>query len=718
MSITRKGLQFHLKSKKTSYVLSILDSKYICNLYWGEKLLSDPNLEYLPKSSISSRANAFHVPLDANSNSFLSDLKLDFSTVGSGDYRIPTVHVECADGSTVLEYEYKGYKIIKGKPNLIGLPATYVENENEAETLQIELVDPKTNLHIFVNYTVFEEYDIITRNIYFENCGLEQINLLTANSVCVDFPGINYKALNLHGDWVRERHMEYQPIGHSIINIDSKRGSSSHMNNPFVAIMDNHANEYGGNVYGFSLVYSGNFSAMIEGSSCGSTRVTMGINPFNFNWTLLPSQTFQTPEVVLAFSNCGLNEMSQKYHKLYRERLCRGKHRDLPRPMVINSWEGVGMDFDEDKLISIAKTGKSIGLELFVLDDGWFGKRNDDTSSLGDWYVNKDKLPNGLEGLAKEINSLGLKFGLWVEPEMVSPLSDLYRKNPDWCIHTPGRSRTENRSQLMLDLSKEEVCNYIIKSISNVLKSADIEYVKWDCNRNITETMSQMQSHKYILGLYKILDKLTSDFPDILFESCSGGGGRFDAGMLYYMPQTWTSDNTNPIARLYIQYGTSIVYPIVSMTAHVGKIDTGEEGRNDFLNTSAMVAMGGNFGYELDLSLFSEQEKEQAKGYVDLYRKIRNTVQFGTFYRLENPFENSNASWQFVDEQYVILFHYQTRSLVNGEERRIKLKGLESLSKYKCNDKIYFGEELMKIGIIIPLSKYEYESEIMLFEKI
>ena len=456
----------------------------------------------------------------------------------------------------------------------------------------------------------------------------------------------------------------------------------------------------------------------MAGSSLGTTRLTMGINPHNFKWELDCNEVFTTPEVIMVHSADGLATMSNMFHKIIRDRILRGKFKRALRPIVINPWDAIGFDINEEILTDIAKTAAEIGIEMFVLDDGWFGNRNDDTSSLGDWTANKSKFKNGLAEFVDKINNFGLKFGLWFEPEMVSPNSDLYRKHPDWCIHAKDRARTENRRQLVLDLTRKEVREYVIDSVSNILDNANIEYVKWDCNRNITETRDQMQTHEYVLGLYEVLETLINKYPHVLFESCSGGGGRFDAGMLYYMPQTWTSDNVVPVTRLYIQYGTSMVYPPVSMTAHIGHLDIGYEKENKYMNTCAMVAMSGNFGYEFDLSKLSKTELEQAKTYAKMYKEIRNTVQYGDFYRLENPYTSDFCSFEFVDEDKAVVFTYQTREKTNGAERRIQLVGLQENEQYECDGHVYYGEELMKLGIRIPLEQYDYASDVRVFNKI
>lgn len=716
MSVEVKSNQFHLRTANTSYIFAVYREQYPVHIYWGPRMENDVDLTYFPDEFIFSRANAFHVPLDKDNRTFLSDLQLEFSVTGGGDYRIPSFIGKYADNSTVSEFAYIGYELTKGKKKLEGLPSLY--DENDAETLEITLRDEKTGLTAVMSYCVFEEYDVITRSIRYINNGKEDIHILSAMSMRVDFPGNNYKLLDLYGDWAKERNEEWQSVGHDIITIDSKRGMSSHMHNPFMVLADKDATENSGDVFGFALIYSGNFVFNAEGDSCGGTSITAGINPYNFDWDLRSGESFGTPETVLVYSDNGLNKMSNIFHRIFRDRLMNKRLRSCDRPIIINNWDGTAYDFDEKKILDIMHVGAEAGFEMFVLDDGWFGKRDDDEHSLGDWTVNKDKLPGGLEKIASETNKAGMKFGLWFEPEMVNPDSDLYRSHPDWCIHAEGRKRTLNRHQLVLDLARADVREYVINAVSAVLRSANIEYVKWDCNRNITETAYMSQSHKYVLGLYEILEKLTAEFPDILFESCSGGGGRFDAGMLYYMPQTWTSDNMNAMVRLRTQYGTSFAYPPVTIGAHAGDFEHGYDRENKYMNTCAMVAMSGNFGFETDLSQLSEREKAQAKSYVELYKKIRKTVQRGEFYRIESPFTSDYCSWEFVYEDKAVLFTFQTRTERNGEERRIKLTGLESNAEYECEGRKYYGEELMNLGMRIPLEVYEYDSRCYIFKKI
>ncbi|MDR1642150.1 MAG: alpha-galactosidase [Clostridiales bacterium] len=705
---------FRLDTKTTSYIFCVHKEKYLAHLYWGRRLPEPSNLAHLVDTEITRRPS-FTTNI-IGSPAYLEDTPLEFACCGTGDNREPVFHAVNPDGSTVCEFCYEGYHLSSGKPKLEGLPATYSENPGESQTLEIITKDPRTGLRAILSYSIFDGSDAIARSIRYKNSGSEIVEILNPGSMGIDLWGLDYKILHLHGDHMRERNVEVVPVTNGLYSIESKRGHSSHMQNPFVALLrgtDEANMEHSGEAFGFSLVYSGNFRAIVEGSRGGSTRVAMGINPFNFHWLLAPGGTFQTPEVVLAYSASGLDGLSAVYHPLYRSCLCRGKFKDKQRPMLINNWEATGMHFTEKKILEIAKAGAEIGLELLVLDDGWFGHRDNDLSSLGDWVVNKEKLPNGLSGLAHNTNSLGLQFGLWFEPEMVSPDSDLYRAHPDYCLHAEGRPRTEGRNQLVLDFSKPEVRELVISSVTDILHSANITYVKWDCNRNINETAYLGHAHKHMLGVYEVMEKITSAFPDVLFEGCSGGGGRFDPGMLYYMPQTWTSDNTDPVDRIKIQHGTSIVYPPSSMVAHIGRTETGKHEFNQSLHFRALVAMCFNFGFQLDLSNFSDEEKEQSKEYVKTYRKIREVVQFGDFHRLESPFApDGYASWIAVrqDKAKAVAFFFQTRPHRNGPDRRVRLRGLDPGKQYLFNSFdgsacVRFGAELMEAGLKVPMNE-------------
>ena len=681
---------FHLKNEEISYVIKILKNGQLGHLYWGKKI---KKAERLARYDISQHRPYEAYALKDDTGFILENIAREYPSFGQSDFREPAYQTEAENGSIISDLKYQDHQIYSGKKELAGLPSTYVEKESEAETLEITLYDEVTDLEVVLSYTVFNDYPIITRSANFKNQGQQKLNLKRALSMSVDFENKDFELLQLSGAWGRERDIIRRPLEQGITRIDSKRGGSSHQQNPFVALVEPETDEYRGEAYGYSLVYSANFIAQAERNHYGKTRLTMGINPFTFNWLLESGESFQTPEVVMNYSDRGLNKMSQNFHQLYRSRLVRGKHRDKQRPVLINNWEGTYFDFDTDKILEMAAAAAEVDLELFVLDDGWFGKRNDDTSSLGDWYVNEEKLPGGLEYLAQEINKLEMDFGLWFEPEMISPDSDLYREHPEWAIQVPERKSSESRQQLILDLSRSDVQDYIIERVSAILEKADIAYVKWDMNRPMTEYGSlelkaEHQSelnHRYILGLYRVLEEITSSFPEVLFESCAGGGGRFDPGMLHYMPQTWTSDDTDAVERLKIQYGTSLVYPASSMGAHVSAVPNHQVERSTSLKMRYDVASFGNLGYELDITELNEKEMEAVKKQVNNYKEIRELVQFGDFYRLRSPFAGNFTAWSYLsqDREEVLAGFYQVLATPNPKEETLKLKGLDSESDYK-----------------------------------
>lgn len=710
---------FHLIAKNTSYILQIHEDGYLSHVYFGRKLR---NFNCNNLLALRERCSFSPSPNQNNILLTLDTLPQEYPSYGTSDFRTPAYSIQLENGSTITDLRYESHKIINGKPKLEGLPATYVESDDEAQTLEITLFDELIGLKLILSYTAYENYDVITRNAKFINCGSEDLKLLRALSMNIDFNNSNYDFLHLHGAWTRERHIEKTPLITGTQSVESRRGSSSHNQNPFIALLSKDATEENGEVYGFSLVYSGSFLAQAEVDQYKTTRVSLGINPFDFSWLLKPTETFQTPEVVMVYSSNGLGEMSRTYHKLYRKRLCRGIYRDKTRPILVNNWEATYFDFNAEKIENIGKAAKELGIELFVLDDGWFGKRDNDNSSLGDWFVDRNKLPNGLDDLGKRLNNLGLQFGLWFEPEMVSPDSDLYRAHPDWCLHVPGRYRTQGRNQLVLDLSREDVCDYIVDSLSSILSSVNISYVKWDYNRNMTEIgcpllppeRQRETAHRYMLGLYKVYEKLVTAFPNVLFEGCSGGGGRFDPGTLYYMPQIWTSDDTDAVERLKIQYGTSIVYPISTMGAHVSAVPNHQVHRKTSLKMRGDVAMLGNFGYELDLTKFSDEEKETVKEQVKAYKELRELVQFGDMYRLVNPFEKNEASFIVVAEDKTEAFVSYFRVLATPNEpiKRLHLRGLDPDKNYSVEglEGIFGGDELMYGGITIPDLQGDYQS--------
>jgi len=718
---------FHLKNEEISYVIKILKNGQLGHLYWGKKI---EKAERLDRYDISQHRPYEAYALKDDTGFILENIAREYPSFGQSDFREPAYQTEAENGSIISDLKYQDHQIYSGKKELAGLPSTYVEKESEAETLEIILYDEVTDLEVVLSYTIFQDYPIITRSANFKNQGQQKLNLKRALSMSVDFENKDFELLQLSGAWGRERDIIRRPLEQGITRIDSKRGGSSHQQNPFVALVEPETDEYRGEAYGFSFVYSANFIAQAERNHYGKTRLTMGINSFTFNWLLESGESFQTPEVVMNYSDQGLNKMSQNFHQLYRSRLVRGKHRDKQRPVLINNWEGTYFDFDTDKILEMAAAAAEVDLELFVLDDGWFGKRNDDTSSLGDWYVNEEKLPGGLEYLAQEINKLGMDFGLWFEPEMISPDSDLYREHPEWAIQVPERKSSESRQQLILDLSRSDVQDYIIERVSAILSKANISYVKWDMNRPMTEygsleLASEHQSelnHRYILGLYRVLDEITSRFPEVLFESCAGGGGRFDPGMLYYMPQTWTSDDTDAVERLKIQYGTSMVYPASSMGAHVSAVPNHQVERSTSLKMRYDVASFGNLGYELDITELNEKEMEAVKKQVNNYKEIRELVQFGDFYRLRSPFAGNFTAWSYLsqDQEEVLVGFYQVLATPNPKEETLKLKGLDPERDYEelNSGEIYGGDELMNFGIKVPYLKEDFSSRVWRFKAV
>nr|WP_288306201.1 alpha-galactosidase [uncultured Romboutsia sp.] len=717
---------FNLSTSKTSYVLKVLDSNHVAHVYWGKKIKAK-NLDYVLRSK---NWGSFLTNTDNIDDFMLEMTPQEYPGYGSTDLRTPAVELQFSDGTSATDFRYESHNIYAGKNKLNNLPATYVEDENEAMTLELTLVDSLKNVKLILSYSVFEEFDAITRSVKIINESNEDVNINRVLSANVDFRDSDYELLQLSGAWARERHIIRKEIRSGSQSIESRRGSSSHAQNPFMALVRKDTTEQHGEVYGFSLVYSGNFLANVEVDMYENARAQIGINPFDFTWLLKSKEEFIAPEAVLVYSNEGLTGMSHIYNCLYGKRLCKGKYRDEVRPILINNWEATYFDFNETKIKEIAREATNLGMELFVLDDGWFGKRDDDNSSLGDWFVNEEKLKGGLNKLATEINEMGLQFGLWFEPEMVSPISELYKKHPDWCIHIPGRNRSEARRQLILDYSREDVCNYIIEKISEVLSSAPISYVKWDMNRNMSEIGSaklpanrqREVAHRYILGLYKVLEEITTRFPDVLFESCSGGGGRFDPGMLYYMPQTWTSDNTDAIERLKIQFGTSMVYPNASIGCHVSAVPNHQVDRITPIETRGVVAMSGNFGYELDITKLPESEKEIIKEQVKLYKEIRETIQFGKCYRLSSPFENNDIAWMFIskDCEEIIVSFVRTLAKPNSKFISLKLVGLDESSKYEIlgENIIVGGDELMNIGLNVPELKGDYQAKMWRLKKV
>ena len=725
-----KNKIFNLQTPNTSYVIGIYENKLPIHIHYGKRINKTYNIDDMVDFGFRYyRDEGFSVrSVDFDDAISLTALPLEFPTYGSGDYRIPVFHAQYEDGSTISKLYYEGYNIYDGKPKIDGLPATYVESDSEAQTLELYLKDELTGVKVVIRYTAYNDRDVITRSHTIINDGNSVVKLKNVMSGCIHLPDMDYDLVQFSGQWARERHIEKSPLSHGKQSVESLRGASSHIFNPFVCLASKNATEDCGDVYGMNLVYSGNFESGVYVDTHNRTRLYTGINPFDFEWKLDKGECFNTPECVMVYSDSGFSKMSHTYHKLISNRLCRGKYRDIERPVLLNNWEATYFNFDEEKIVNIAKKAAEAGVELLVLDDGWFGERNDDHTSLGDWFVNKKKLPNGISGLAEKINKLGLKFGLWFEPEMISEVSKLYDEHPDWCLHVEGRSRSLGRNQLILDYSRDDVCEYIIETLSDIFANANIEYIKWDMNRNMSEIGSAIlpadrqreTAHRYMLGLYRVLETLKARFPHILMEGCSGGGGRFDMGMFYYFDQFWTSDDTDAVERQFIQAGTSYGYPTNVMGAHVSAVPNHQVHRTTDIDTRARVAYAGQFGYELDLGTLSDEEFEKVKEQIKFYRKYGSVFHKGDMYRIKSPFEDNMTVWEFVseDKNTVIVEIFVIKGAPSSPKFVIKLKGLEENCMYRdeLTGKEYSGEVLMNIGLRRIANK-DYTSEIMILKK-
>ena len=703
-----KSRSFHLTAGNTSYVTAIVDEEnFVAHVYFGKRI-ADEDVNYLLRLD-----EAPFVPSvnDRERVGFYDRLPQEYSTDGLGDFRESCLMVLDSNGNTACGLQYCSHRIYAGKPPLSGLPSTF-GSEEDCTTLEIVCLDAVLDLEVVLLFTAFEKLDVIARSVRIKNNASQPIELQKALSACVDFEGADYEMLTLNGAWARERHIEKRPVRPGKVSIDSNRGESGHEQNPFMALMAKDSCDDFGEVYGFNLVYSGNFVMQAQATAFETTRVTIGINPSAFSWHLESGEEFTTPEVILVHSDRGLEKMTQTFHDLYRNHLIRGEYKDKQRPVLINNWEATYFNFDTDKLIAIAKEAARSGIEMLVMDDGWFGKRNRDDSSLGDWFVNEEKLKGGLKPLVDEVNRLGLKFGIWFEPEMISPDSELFRKHPDWCIHAPNRTPSMARQQYVLDISRQEVRDFIYEGLKKVLSSANIEYVKWDMNRPLTNVGSagfpkERQReifHRHVLGLYELQERLISDFPHILLENCSGGGARFDPAMLYYSPQIWCSDDTDAMERLAIQKGTALVYPVSAMGAHVSDVPNHTVGRSTPFETRGLVALTGTFGYELDITRIPTEDREAIPGQVALYKKYNALIRTGDYYRLSDLFQSLPYDcWSFVsrDKTEVLATFVCISGTPNFHSRRIRLKGLQENSVYRDEEtgKLYSGSTLMHAGI-------------------
>ena len=713
---------FKLDTLHTSYVMGLADGKYLGHIYYGKRLHSD-ELQYLLRTS--------ELPFVPSENlrdkvSFLDSFPMEYSFGGTGDYRESCIEVENVYGQEGLELTYVSHQIFEGKPRLNGLPATF---GNNSQTLQIVLEDVPAKLNVVLNYSVFDDSDAILRSLRLQNNGLEPMYIHRVLSACLDMDDEDYEVVSLHGSWARERHIERQPLGYGAYVTESIRGESSHQDHPFLALASSNCTQTQGEVYAMHFVYSGNFLAKAQKAQYDTVRMVMGIHPERFCWKLEPGEEFQAPEAVCVYSDKGFGKMTHTFHDLYRNHLIRSGYKDKERPVLINNWEATYFDFDTEKLLSIAKEASKLGIEMLVMDDGWFGHRDSDNSSLGDWTVNEKKIFGGLAHLVEEVNKLGMKFGIWFEPEMISPDSRLYREHPDWALALSDREASLGREQYVLDFSRPQVCDYVYESLSRILHSANIEYVKWDMNRPLSDIGSSYLpkdrqgelSHRHMLAVYELQERLIQEFPDILLENCSGGGARFDPGMLYYSPQIWCSDDTDAIERLQIQEGTQFLYPLSTIGAHVSDCPNHITGRDTPFETRGIVALAGTFGYELDITKISEEERSLVPGQVQTYKKYAQLLREGDYYRIASYRENHFYDcYEIVskDQALAIVAFTQVLHEPNRRSRKIKLQGLHPDYVYEMNGMHYTGEILMSAGFLYKRPWGDFRSEIIELRKV
>ena len=701
---------FTLTTAHTTYQMQADAQGYLLHLYYGARTAGE--MDYL--------LNYGDRGFSGNPNSAGSDrtysldaLPQEYPSLGTGDFRNYALNIENADGSQCCNPVYITHEIAAGKYTLKGLPFVRAE-ENEAETLKIILEDPVTKVELHLLYGVLEKEDIITRSVIIKNAGKAPVTVKKAQSACLDFLHGDYDLIKFYGRHAMERNMERMPVSHESTRIGSRRGTSSHQYNPGVILAGKNTNEDSGSCYGMLFVYSGNFLVEAEKDQYGQTRIQMGLTDELFAYPLEAGAEFTAPEVILSYTNKGLSRLSQQYHHCIMNHICQGKYVHANRPVLINSWEAAYFDFTGDTIVELAKEAKALGIDMVVMDDGWFGKRNDDNSSLGDWYVNEEKLGGTLTKLIERVNAEGVKFGIWIEPEMVSEDSDLYREHPDWAITIPGRKPVRSRNQLVLDFSRKEVRDDIFKRICAVLDQGNVEYIKWDMNRSLADIYAPNVTYDYVLGVYDFLEKLMNRYSDILIEGCSGGGGRFDAGMLYYTPQIWCSDNTDAINRTRIQYGTSFFYPVAAMGSHVSAVPNHQTGRVTSMHTRGVAAMSGTFGYELNPALLNAKEKAEIRAQLAQYREYQELIREGDYYRLSNPFQDNFAAWMVVsdDRSKALVSVIRLTAEANPPAAYVTLKGTEEDAFYreKTTGKVYPGAALMEAGILLPAAVSEYEA--------
>lgn len=700
---------FRLDTEKSTYVMGVSPEGFLGHIYYGDRLFmeADNYLLRMEEPPYTPSVNK------REKSAFLDFFPMEYPTGGIGDYRESCLNIRNAAGNMGCELHYTGHEIYKGKKGLKGLPASFA-TEDEAETLEITLKDADLDLEVVLSYTAFEKENVITRSVRVQNQGKEDLRIEKILSACLDMDNENFSMLSLHGTWARERHIQTGELHYGKQVISSARGESSHQEHPFIALVTNGTEQENGKVYAMHFVYSGNFMAETELCQFDNLRMTMGINPEEFSWLLTPGEEFQAPEVVIVYSGNGLGAMTRSYHDFYRNHLIRSKFKYEKRPILINNWEATYFDFNTDKLLDIAREAKKCGIEMLVMDDGWFGKRNSDNCSLGDWKVNEEKITGGLKHLVNEVNKIGLQFGIWFEPEMISPDSDLYRAHPDWAIQIQGREATQSRNQYVLDFSRPEVRDYAYECVASVLRSANIAYVKWDMNRQLSDLGSsylpkerqQELFHRYVLGVYELQERLVTEFPDLLLENCSGGGARFDPGMLYYSPQIWCSDNTDAVERLMIQEGSALIYPLSVIGAHVSDCPNHSVGRVTPFETRGHVALAGTFGYELDITKILEEDRALIPEQTATYNKYRHLIQQGEYYRIASYRENHKYDcWALSsqDKKEVLVTYVQVLGVPNSHSRKVFLRGFDPKVTYRLEgtEETYTGEMLMKGGFLM-----------------
>ncbi len=711
--IIKNGNTVHLKGREMSYVMMVSEQGDLLNFHFGQALDdSDFSEMYDEWKRVGFSSNV--VGLDR--------LAQEYPSYGYRDLRVPAYEVVNKCGNCLSQLKVKDFVIHENVTAQIdGMPSLYA-GDKKADTLEAILCDDVIGLEVHLFYTVFDKYNIVARNTLIVNKSEEDMILKRVYSASVDLPKGDYEMLSFAGAQCDERNIMRTPLRRGVANeVDTARGCA-HNVNPFVIVAEAGAGEDNGDVYGFSLIYSGNHSTVVKTEMFEDVRVLQGINPFGFKKVLKPGESFVTPQSVICYSNCGFGKMSREYHDVYRNNLMRSKFTHENRPVLLNNWEGTYFDFTEEKLIAMAKKAHEAGVELFVLDDGWFGKRDSDDNSLGDWVVYEKKLPNGISGLAKKVNEIGMKFGLWFEPEMISRDSDLYRAHPDWTVTVDERTPVEMRYQLILDFSRSEVCDYIIESVSKILREANIEYVKWDFNRMMTDMPREGFNHEFTLGFYRVMKTITESFPNVLFEGCASGGGRFDPGVLAYMPQIWTSDNSDAGARMKIQYATSMCYPVSSISAHVTAVPNHQCGRVTSLKSRGDTAYIGIFGYELDITKMTDEEIDEIKQQIKFAKRIAPTVREGDFYRISNPFESNFCSWQVVskDKAHAVLYTARMMAVANRYGFTVKLKGLDPDKMYRdtATGKVYSGALLMHRGKRVQYVEGDFATEVFEFVEV